>query len=100
MQQNYDLDPGYCSDLVDRFQQRLHIQMGVHPLRQCHGTGVAYHLFDHGRFHLSLRQHRDTGVPGVMGLVIEAQALHHRRPVAVVVVPVVESRSRRIIGVV
>ena len=56
--------PVLCSDFVDRFQQRLHIQVGIHPLRQRHGTGVAYDLFDHGRFHLSLRQHRDTGVPG------------------------------------
>ena len=85
--------PVLCSDLVDRFQQYLHIQVSIHPLCQRHGTGVAYDLFDHGRFHLSLCQHRDTGVPGVMGLVVEAQALHHRRPVAVVVVPVVESRS-------
>ncbi len=52
-------------------------------------------LLDHGRIHLSLRQHRDTGVPGVMQLVVEAQAFHHRCPVAVVTVPVVESRSRR-----
>ena len=82
-------------DLVDRFQQRLHIQMGVHPLCQRHGTGVAYDLLDHGRIHMSLRQHRDAGVPRVMRLVVEAQALHHRRPVAVVVVPVIECRSRR-----
>ena len=81
-------------DLVDRFQQCLHIQMGVHPLRQCHGTGVAYDLLDHGRIHMSLRQHRDTGVPRVMRLVVEAQALHHRRPLAVVVVPIISSLSR------
>ena len=87
--------PVLCSDLVDRFQQYLHIQVGIHPLRQRHGTGVAYDLLDHGRFHLSLRQHRDTGVPGVMRLVIEAQAFHYRSPVAVVVVPVIEARSRR-----
>ena len=61
--------PVLCSDLVDRFQQHLHIQVGIPPLRQCHGTGVAYDLFDHGRFHLSFRQHRNTGVPCVMGLV-------------------------------
>lgn len=85
--------PVLCSDLVDRLQQHLHIQVGIHPLRQRHGTGVAYDLLDHGLFHLSLRQHRDTGVPGVMRLVVEAKTFHHRRPVAVVVVPVVESRS-------
>ena len=36
--------PVLCSDLVDRFQQYLHIQVGIHPLRQRHGTGVAYDL--------------------------------------------------------
>ena len=75
--------PVLCSDLVDRFQQYLHIQVGIHPLRQCHGTGVTYDLLCHGRFHLSLRQHRDTGVPCVMGLVVEAQAFHYRSPVTV-----------------
>lgn len=84
-----------CLDLVDRFQQYLHIQVGIHPLRQRHRIGVAYDPFDHGRIHLSLCQHRDTGVLGVVRLVVEAQALHHRCPVAVVVVMVVESRSRR-----
>ena len=49
--------PVLGSDLVDRFQQYLHIQVGIHPLRQRHCTGVAYDLFDHGRIHLSLRQH-------------------------------------------
>ena len=85
--------PVLCSDLVDRFQQYLHIQVGIHPLRQRHGTGVAYDLLDHGRVHSSLRQHRDTGVTCVMRSVVEAQAFHHRRPVAVVVVPVIESCS-------
>ena len=28
--------PVLCSDLVDRFQQCLHIQMGVYPFRQRH----------------------------------------------------------------
>ena len=30
--------PVLCSDLVDRFQQCLHIQMGVYPFRQRHRT--------------------------------------------------------------
>lgn len=64
--------------------------MGVHPLCEGHCPGVTYDLLDHGLIYMSLRQLRDAGVPGIMGLVVETKLLHKWGKIAVIVIPIVE----------
>ena len=77
-------------NLIDGRYQCLSIKVGIHTLGERHGAGMPHDLLDHRLIYMSLRQHRDTCMPGVVRLMLESEALHKRRPVAVIIVAVLK----------
>lgn len=72
-------------NLVDCLHQGLNVQVGVNTFGERHGTGVSDNLLNHGLIHMRFCQHRDTGVSGVVGCVVEADLLHQGRKIAVII---------------
>ena len=64
--------------------------MRVDALCQGHCARVSDNLLDHHRINMGIRHHGDACVAGVMRLVLHAELLEQRCPVAVVVVAVVK----------
>lgn len=64
--------------------------MSVNPLRQRHSTGVPDDfLYHRGRYFL-FSKHGNAGVASIMRLVGAPDKLHDRRPVGIIVVPIVK----------
>ena len=64
--------------------------MSVNPLRQRHSTGVPDDfLYHRGRYFL-FSKHGNAGVTGIVRLVRAAYEFHDRRPVGIIVVPIVK----------
>ena len=55
-------------NLIDGRYQCLSIKVGIHTLGERHGAGMPHDLLDHRLIYMSLRQHRDTCMPGVVRL--------------------------------
>lgn len=64
--------------------------MSINPLRQRHSTGVPDDfLYHRGRYFL-FSKHGNTGVASIVRLVRAAYEFHDRRPVGIIVVPIVK----------
>ena len=64
--------------------------MSINPLRQRHSTGVPDDfLYHRGRYFL-FSKHGNAGVASIVRLVRAAYELHDRRPVGIIVVPIVK----------
>lgn len=55
---------------VDTVDEGLDIQMSVHTLGQAHGTGMTGNLLLDGGIHTSVVHHGNTGMAGVVRLVL------------------------------
>lgn len=75
---------------VDTIDEGLDIQMSVHTLSQAHGTGMTGNLLLDGGIHTGISHHGNTGVPGVVRLVLHPVFFHQRVPVGVAVIEVVQ----------
>lgn len=66
----------WLANHVDTVDKGLDIQMSVHTLGQAHGTGMTGNLLLDGGVHTSISHHGNTGVPGVMRLVLHPVFFH------------------------
>lgn len=80
----------WLANHVDAVDEGLDIQMSVHTLGQAHGTGMTGNLLLNGGVHTGISHHGNTGVPGVVRLVLHPVFFHQRVPVGVAVIEVVQ----------
>ena len=80
----------WLANHVDTVDEGLDIQMSVHTLGQAHGTGMTGNLLLDGGIHTGVSHHGNTGVSGVVGLVLHPVFFHQGVPVGVAVIEVVQ----------